>query len=187
VISICRPPDRKVRRTGSCSRPSHHSFASDSSPLITGSRVSHLFNDHGRRPEGDRSLTERTSKATAVSATPTGAHIWADRFDGAIKNIFDLQNQVTASVVGAIALKMERAQIERARHKPTEKWMLSITICKACRGLIRQRGKPTMMHSLSGHARPAPSGSVRSQDSLPVICSPAAAASTITAKDNLST
>jgi hypothetical protein len=144
VISICRPPDRKVRRTGSCSRPSHHSFASDSSPLITGSRVSHLFNDHGRRPEGDRSLTERTSKATAVSATPTGAHIWADRFDGAIKNIFDLQNQVTASVVGAIALKMERAQIERARHKPTEKWMLSITICKACRGLIRQRGKPTM-------------------------------------------
>src|SRR6266436_4912289 len=38
---------------------------------------------------------------------------------------------------------------------------------------------------LSGHARPAPSGSVRSQDSLPVICSPAAAASMITTKDNL--
>ena len=64
-------------------------------------------------------MTERTSKATGVSATPTGAHIWAGRFDGAIKNIFDLQNQVTASVVGAIALKMERAEIERARHTPT--------------------------------------------------------------------
>ncbi len=94
--------------------------------------MSHLFNDHGRWPEGDRSLTERTSKATGVSATPTGAHIWAGRFDGAIKNIFDLQNQVTASVVGAIALKMERAEVERARHTPTEKWMLSITISKAC-------------------------------------------------------
>ena len=36
----------------------------------------------------------------------TGAHIWADRFDGVIEDIFDLQDQVTASVVGAIAPKM---------------------------------------------------------------------------------
>ena len=49
----------------------------------------------------------------------TGAHIWADRFDGAIEDIFDLQDQVTASVVGAIAPKMEQAEIERARCKPT--------------------------------------------------------------------
>jgi hypothetical protein len=66
----------KVRRAGSCSRPSYHSFASDSSPPITRSRVSHLFNDHGRRLDGDRSLTERTSKATGVSARPNGsAHL----------------------------------------------------------------------------------------------------------------
>jgi TolB-like protein len=50
----------------------------------------------------------------------TGAHIWADRFDGASEDIFDLQDQVTASVVGAIAPKMEQAEIERARRKPTE-------------------------------------------------------------------
>jgi len=50
----------------------------------------------------------------------TGAHIWADRFDSAIEDIFDLQDQVTASVVGAIAPKMEQAEIERARRKPTE-------------------------------------------------------------------
>jgi TolB-like protein len=49
----------------------------------------------------------------------TGAHIWADRFEGAIEDIFDLQDQVTASVVGAIAPKMEQAEIERARCKPT--------------------------------------------------------------------
>jgi TolB-like protein len=49
----------------------------------------------------------------------TGAHIWADRFDGAIDDIFDLQDQVTASVVGAMAPKMEQAEIERARRKPT--------------------------------------------------------------------
>jgi len=33
----------------------------------------------------------------------TGAHLWADRFDGGLEDIFDLQEQVTASVVGAIA------------------------------------------------------------------------------------
>ena len=39
--------------------------------------------------------------------TSTGAHLWADRFDGELANIFDLQDQVTASVVGAIAPKLE--------------------------------------------------------------------------------
>jgi TolB-like protein len=52
--------------------------------------------------------------------TSTGAHIWADRFEGVIEDIFDLQDQVTASVVGAIAPKMEQAEIERARRKSTE-------------------------------------------------------------------
>jgi TolB-like protein len=50
----------------------------------------------------------------------TGAHIWADRFDGAMEEVFDLQDQVTASVVGAIAPEMEQAEIERASRKPTE-------------------------------------------------------------------
>jgi TolB-like protein/Tfp pilus assembly protein PilF len=52
--------------------------------------------------------------------TSTGAHLWADRFDGALEDIFDLQDQVTASVVGAIAPKLEQAEIERARRKPTD-------------------------------------------------------------------
>ncbi len=50
----------------------------------------------------------------------TGTHLWADRFDGELANIFDLQDQVTASVVGAIAPKLERAEMERAQQKPTE-------------------------------------------------------------------
>jgi TolB-like protein len=49
----------------------------------------------------------------------TGAHIWADRFDGAMEDIFDLQDQLAASVVGAIAPKREQAEIERANRKPT--------------------------------------------------------------------
>jgi TolB-like protein len=52
--------------------------------------------------------------------TATGTHLWADRIDGGLDDIFDLQDRVTESVVGAIAPAVERAEIERARRKPTE-------------------------------------------------------------------
>jgi TolB-like protein/tetratricopeptide (TPR) repeat protein len=52
--------------------------------------------------------------------TATGGHLWADRFDGGLGDIFDLQDQVTESVVGAIAPAVEKAEIERAKRKPTE-------------------------------------------------------------------
>ncbi len=50
----------------------------------------------------------------------TGGHIWADRFDGALEDIFDLQDQVTTNVVSAIAPRLEQAEIERAKRKPTD-------------------------------------------------------------------
>lgn len=50
----------------------------------------------------------------------TGAHLWADRFEGTLNDIFDLQDQITTNVVGAIAPQLERAEIERAKRKPTE-------------------------------------------------------------------
>lgn len=50
----------------------------------------------------------------------TGAHLWAERFEGSLDDIFALQDQVTASVVGALGLQLEQAEIERSRRKPTE-------------------------------------------------------------------
>ena len=50
----------------------------------------------------------------------TGAHLWADRFDGTLEDVFDLQDQVTASVVAAIQPNLLKAEIERAQRKPTE-------------------------------------------------------------------
>lgn len=50
----------------------------------------------------------------------TGATFWSERFEGRIDDIFALQDQITANVVGAIAPQLERAEIERAKHKPTE-------------------------------------------------------------------
>jgi TolB-like protein/class 3 adenylate cyclase/Tfp pilus assembly protein PilF len=48
-----------------------------------------------------------------------GVHLWADRFDGDLADIFDLQDMITAQVIGAIAPRVELAEIERARRKTT--------------------------------------------------------------------
>jgi TolB-like protein len=50
----------------------------------------------------------------------TGAHLWADRVDGNLEDVFDLQDQVAESVVSAITARVERAEIDRSRRKPTE-------------------------------------------------------------------
>ena len=50
----------------------------------------------------------------------TGAHLWADRFDGGLEDVFDLQDRITANVVGAIEPTMRKAEIERARRKPVD-------------------------------------------------------------------
>jgi len=52
--------------------------------------------------------------------TTTSAHIWADRFDGTLDDIFELQDQVASSVVGVIEPKLRQSEIERATRKPTE-------------------------------------------------------------------
>jgi len=52
--------------------------------------------------------------------TETSAHIWADHFDGMFNNIFDLQEQVASSVVGAIEPKLRFSEIARASRKPTD-------------------------------------------------------------------
>ena len=49
-----------------------------------------------------------------------GAHVWAERFDGDMADIFDLQDRIIESVVGAIEPSLRLAEVERARAKPTE-------------------------------------------------------------------
>ncbi len=49
----------------------------------------------------------------------TAAHLWADRFEGALEDIFDLQDKVTQQVIGAIAPELDRAEVERATRRTT--------------------------------------------------------------------
>ncbi|MGC0389366.1 winged helix-turn-helix domain-containing tetratricopeptide repeat protein [Bradyrhizobium sp. USDA 241] len=69
---------------------------------------------------GVRKAANRVRITAQLVDTATGAHLWAERFDGGLGDIFDLQDQVTESVVGAIAPVVEKAEIERAKRKPTE-------------------------------------------------------------------
>src|SRR5262249_24968242 len=49
----------------------------------------------------------------------TGAHLWPEKFDGALEDVFDLQDAVTERVVGAIEPSVKQAEINRSRAKPT--------------------------------------------------------------------
>lgn len=66
-----------------------------------------------------RRVTNRVRIIAQLIDASTGAHLWADRFEGALEDIFDLQDRVTGRVVGALAPKLEQSAIERAKRKPT--------------------------------------------------------------------
>ncbi len=50
----------------------------------------------------------------------TGAHVWADRYDGAVEDVFDLQDKITQNIVGILEPNLRRAEIERAQRKRPE-------------------------------------------------------------------
>jgi len=66
-----------------------------------------------------RKAGNRVRIAGQLIDTTTGAHILADRFDGALDDIFELQDQVASGVAGAIEPKLRQSEIERASRKPT--------------------------------------------------------------------
>jgi TolB-like protein len=67
-----------------------------------------------------RKVANRVRITTQLLDASSGAHLSADRFDGMLDDIFDLQDQVTMAVVGAVSPKLEKAEITRAKHKPTK-------------------------------------------------------------------
>src|SRR3954454_21963444 len=47
----------------------------------------------------------------------SGAHLWADRFDGELADVFELQDKITTSVVSAVVPKLQQAETDRATRK----------------------------------------------------------------------
>ena len=50
----------------------------------------------------------------------SGAHLWADRFDGSLDDVFDLQDNVASSVASVIEPALRAAEIQRSSHRPTQ-------------------------------------------------------------------
>jgi TolB-like protein len=66
-----------------------------------------------------RKASGRIRVSARLADADTGAQLWAERFDGTVEDVFELQDQITSKVVGAIAPKLESAEIDRATRKAT--------------------------------------------------------------------
>jgi TolB-like protein len=70
--------------------------------------------------EGSVRRAGRRVRITAqlIDAT-NGAHLWADRFDGALEDVFELQDKVASSVAGIIEPALQAAEIARSSFRRT--------------------------------------------------------------------
>ena len=66
-----------------------------------------------------RKAGERVRITGQLIDAASGAHLWAERFDGTLADVFELQDRVAEGVAGAIEPTLRGAEIERARRKPT--------------------------------------------------------------------
>ena len=69
---------------------------------------------------GVRKAGNRVRITAQLLEAETGAHLWADRFDGALEDVFNLQDQITERVVGVVEPSLRQSEIERSRRKHPE-------------------------------------------------------------------
>jgi TolB-like protein/class 3 adenylate cyclase len=67
-----------------------------------------------------RKAGNRVRIAAQLIEAETGAHLWAERFDGSLEDVFELQDKVALSVAGAIEPALEFTEIRRAGARPTK-------------------------------------------------------------------
>jgi adenylate cyclase len=78
----------------------------------------------------------------------TGGHLWADRFDGALEEVFELQDQVAASVTGVIEPALQASEIRRAARKPTSD-LTAYDLCLRAQPLFWSLGKDGILQALA--------------------------------------
>jgi len=70
--------------------------------------------------EGSVRKAGRRARITAqLIDALSGAHLWADRFDGSLDDVFELQDKVASSVAGVIEPALQAAETARSGHRPT--------------------------------------------------------------------
>jgi TolB-like protein len=66
-----------------------------------------------------RKSGNRVRISTQLIVAETNVHLWADRFDGSLEEVFDLQDSVAASVAGVIEPTLQIAEVQRTWRRPT--------------------------------------------------------------------
>jgi adenylate cyclase len=84
-----------------------------------------------------RSGAEVRVNAQLIDAT-TGGHVWADRYDGDLKNIFGFQDKVTRNVVTALAVELTKDDRERVARRGTENTQAYDVFLKGWQHYLRQ-------------------------------------------------
>lgn len=84
-----------------------------------------------------RSGGEVRVNAQLIDAT-TGGHVWADRYDGELKNIFGLQDKVNRAVIAALAVELTKEDRERVAHRGTENAQAYDVFLKGWQHYLRQ-------------------------------------------------
>jgi adenylate cyclase len=69
---------------------------------------------------GVRKSGQRLRVTAQLVEAETGAHLWADKFDGELKDVFEFQDQITERVVGIVEPSVQKSEIERSRRKRPE-------------------------------------------------------------------
>jgi TolB-like protein/DNA-binding winged helix-turn-helix (wHTH) protein len=67
-----------------------------------------------------RKCGSRVRVTTQLLDAENGAHLWAEKFDGALEDTFELQDQIADRVVGVVEPRLLRSEIDRSRRKGTE-------------------------------------------------------------------
>ena len=94
-----------------------------------------------------RKAANRIRIAAQLIDASTGAHLWADRFDCALEDIFDLQDHVSASVVGAIAPSSSMRRSSGPGANQSKIWMHTTITCVGWRKIIGPRTRPARRSS----------------------------------------
>ena len=136
--SIAVLPFKHERRSGAGGlrrrhgRGHHHGVVADSWLFVIARNSSFIYKgrasmcSRSARDLGVRYVLEGSVRKSGNRVRITGqlidaatrAHLWADKFDGSLEDIFALQDGVTESVVGALVPSLHKAELERARRKP---------------------------------------------------------------------
>ena len=83
----------------------------------------------------------------------TGHHVWADRFEGQLEDVFELQDRITAAIVSAMEPSVRRAEIERIRTRPPSSLQAFELVVRALPGLMPRSGRAGLDDALASLRR----------------------------------